>query len=661
MKSSLFLPVLLGLAVVRVGGATLTVANTHDSGSGSLREAIIAANQTAEADVIVFNLPAGAREITLSVALPPLAGTISILNDGPGDQPITVQRSSVPATPLFGIFETAPYSNVVISGLTVKNGVPAESFPGGGIFNNASRLVLRRCTVTGNSSGSSGGGIASYGGTLDATDCTISGNSARSGGGVYLIADRTVLTNCTISNNTADNGGGLKNDSDGIRLRGELRIKSCTFSANSVRDSGGAIYDTVRNPDLISIVSSTITANVAGQRGGGIIAFNGQTGAYLRLGNTIIAGNNCPSAHGDVYGHDLATGQYETDGHNIVGREPKNVVGLGSTTGLYNGVKGDQVGTTTNPIDPQLGPLQMNGGHTPTHALLIGSPAINNANEGFAPAHDQRGYARPDVADIGAFEYGGTYALPLLNISTRGQVQSGNDVLIAGFIVTGTEPKRLMVRACGPSLGIPGSLANPRLDLWNSAGQVLAANDDWRQAANSQDIINSSLAPINDAESAILITLTPGAYTAVVNGVNNTTGVGLAEVYDLGAGAQARLANISTRGLVGSGDDVMIGGFIVSGRAAERVLIRGLGPSLPFATDLLDPILELRDQNGALLRTNDNWRADQKADIEGTGIPPTFDQEAAIVSSLSPANYTAILRGGDGGVGVALVEIYALD
>jgi hypothetical protein len=303
----------------------------------------------------------------------------------------------------------------------------------------------------------------------------------------------------------------------------------------------------------------------------------------------------------------------------------------------------------------------MNGGTTPTHALLPGSPAINNGDSALAPARDQRRYARPDGADVGAFEYGGSYPLPLRNISTRGRVESDIDVLIAGFIVVGNEPKRIMVRAIGPSLGIPGELANPRLDLWNSAGQVLAANDDWNEAPNRQEIIDSTLAPTNAAESAILITLPPGTYTAVVNGVNNTSGVGLVELYDLGTAAKSTLANISTRGLVGSGNDVMIGGFIVSGPGAERVIVRGLGPSLPFPTKLADPVLELHDQNGALLRANDNWRADQKDEIERTGIPPNYDEESALVSSVVPSNYTAILRGANGSTGVGLIEIYALD
>jgi parallel beta-helix repeat protein len=667
-KTILFAAVFLAFTALFVSGAALTVTTTSDSGSGSLREAITASNQTGEANTLVFDLPgSGPRIIELVTALPPLAGTISILNDRL-DQPVTVRRSMASGTPLFRVFEIVPHSTVVISGLTITNGTTSTTSggsDGGGILNSSSNLTLRRCTVTGNLSGSFGGGVATSGtAILDAADCLISNNSANGGGGIYAaVSGRTVLTNCTISNNNANNGGGLENSSGGgfRNSTGELRIKSCTFSGNSVRDSGGALYDFVANPDLVSIVNSTITGNMAGYKGGGIAAYNGDTGAYLRLGNTIIAGNSCTSGTiAEFNGHDLAPGLYASDGHNIVGRAPTNITGGGTTTGLYDGVKGDQVGTTKAPIDPKLGPLQMNGGSTATHALLSGSPAINRGDDALAPSHDQRGYARYDVSDVGAFELGGAYALSLLNISTRGRVEGGDNVLIAGFIITGTQQKRLILRACGPSMDVPGSLANPQMELWNSAGQLLAANDDWKQAGNRQEIVNSSLAPTNDAESAILTTLDPGAYTAVVTGVDST-GIGLVEVYDLGAGAEAKLANISTRGFVQSGDDVMIGGFFVSGNKPQKVLIRALGPSLPFSNNLPNPMLELHDQNGAVLQSNDNWRSDQQGEINATGIPPTNDRESAIVSSLAPAAYTAIARDANGNVGIGLVEIYAID
>lgn len=254
----------------------------------------------------------------------------------------------------------------------------------------------------------------------------------------------------------------------------------------------------------------------------------------------------------------------------------------------------------------------------------------------------------------------------LANVSTRLRVETGDNVLIGGFIViTGTQPKRVILRGIGPSLasvGVPGALANPTLELYNSSG-LLASNDDWMAAPNRQEIIDSTLAPTNALESAILMTLPANnaAYTAIVRGVNNGTGVGLVEAYDLDLGAESRLANISTRGLVQTGDNVMIGGFIIVGQSSTRVIVRAIGPSLSVPSPLADPALEFRDENGALLQANDNWRTDgQEADIIATGLQPSNDRESAIIRTLPPGHYTAIVRGVDNGTGIGLVEAYDL-
>ena len=246
------------------------------------------------------------------------------------------------------------------------------------------------------------------------------------------------------------------------------------------------------------------------------------------------------------------------------------------------------------------------------------------------------------------------------NISTRLAVQTGDNVLIGGFIITGTDPKTVIVRAIGPSLPVPGALADPILDLYNSAGQLLVSNDNWKDAPNRQAIIDSTVPPVNDLESAILMELMPGSYTAIVHGANNDTGVALVEAYDLTSGANSTLANISTRGRVETDANVMIGGFILLGTTAQNVLIRAIGPSLPLSGSLSDPILELHDSNGILLASNDNWKDTQQAEIVATGVPPTNDAESAIVETLAPESYTAVVRGKNGGTGVALVEIYRL-
>jgi len=240
-------------------------------------------------------------------------------------------------------------------------------------------------------------------------------------------------------------------------------------------------------------------------------------------------------------------------------------------------------------------------------------------------------------------------------------VGTADNVLIGGFIVTGPLLKKIMVRGLGPSLPVPGALADPVLELHDGSGQTIATNDDWGTAENVQEITQSGIAPTNSRESAILATLAPGSYTAIVKGAGNTTGVGLVEAYDLNTHASAKLANISTRGFVQTGESVMIGGLIAVGQGSENVLVRALGPSLALPNRLSDPTLELRDSNGVLIASNDNWRDTQEAAIQATGIPPSDDHESAILTTLTPASYTAILRGANETSGVALVEVYSLN
>lgn len=246
------------------------------------------------------------------------------------------------------------------------------------------------------------------------------------------------------------------------------------------------------------------------------------------------------------------------------------------------------------------------------------------------------------------------------NVSTRVLVQTGDEVLIGGFIISGTQPKQVIVRGIGPSISLPGVLADPMLELHDSSGAIIATNDNWR-TDQEQEILASGLAPTNDNESAILMTLDPGAYTAIVSGANGGTGIALVEVYDLDQTVDSKLGNISTRGIVQTQDNVLIGGFIVLGQDPISVLVRALGPSLPLDGSLADPTLELHDANGALLFSNDNWKSDQEAAITATGIAPTNDLESAILMTLAPSSYTAIVRGAGNATGIALFEAYALE
>jgi uncharacterized delta-60 repeat protein len=253
------------------------------------------------------------------------------------------------------------------------------------------------------------------------------------------------------------------------------------------------------------------------------------------------------------------------------------------------------------------------------------------------------------------------------NLSARAHVFTGQRILIAGFIIEGSENKTLLLRGIGPSLapfGVPAPLADPTLSLFDHTGALIATNDNWKATQQAQ-IQATGLAPPNDLEAAILVTLSPGAYTTILQGKAMATGIALAQVYDVGPNANGQATNLSARAFVGTGNDVLIGGTIIGGNAGSllRVLVRALGPSLAsagVATPLADPTLSLRDANGNVIANNDNWKDSQQADIAATGKAPPNDHESAILALLAPGNYTAIVAGKNGTTGVALMEFYNL-
>jgi hypothetical protein len=251
------------------------------------------------------------------------------------------------------------------------------------------------------------------------------------------------------------------------------------------------------------------------------------------------------------------------------------------------------------------------------------------------------------------------------NISSRLHAGAGDNVSIGGFIITGTAPKKVIVRAIGPSLtsaGVQGALADPVLELHGAAGNLIFSNDDWKDT-QEQAIRDTAIPPQNDRESAIVASLQPEAYTAIVRGKNNTTGIALVEIYDLQETSASTLANISTRGFVGTGNNAMIGGIILTGSEPSRVLFRAIGPSLVSAgiqQYLRDPQLELFNEQGTKIRSNNNWRDSQQTEIQATGIAPENNFESAILTNLAPGNYTAIVTGTNGGTGIGLIEAYAV-
>ena len=700
MKTFLAGIILSLFTTVAALAATLTVTNHDDSGPGSLRDSIANA---ASGDTITFALPTPS---TISLTSGELLIDKNLTVAGPGADSLTIELSSsfILGNPVLHIAEGN--FDVTMSGLTVSkgNGGRFSSGRGGGLDNQSSGTVaVSACTISDNFAGD-GGGVNNEGqGTLNLTDCIVTGNTSIGlGGGVSNEFGNGIVTilRCTISSNsTGSNGGGIWNagsqtvmtitDSTiadnsvtssstalggGIYNDGMLTIEGCTiannantngsggglfnfstltvadstFFGNTASDSGGGI----ENAGIASISNCTITNNSASQEatfgtvpgGGGISSAGGGAFNTTMVKNTIVAQNDSPT-NPDV------AGEIISNGYNLIGD---------GTGGTISPTTGDQIGTFDSPIDPMLGPLADNGGPTQTCALLPGSPAIDVGDPN-APETDQRNYDRTNAPDIGAFELGATIPKTLANISTRLLVETEDNVLIGGFIVTGSHSKEVLLRAIGPSLTLDGKLANPVLELHDASGAVIKTNDDWQTNTNEQEIVDTGLAPTDPLESALLVTLDPGAYTAIVSGANNGTGIGLVEAYDLDRTTDARLANISTRGFVQTGDNVMIGGFIILGSEEEYVIVRAIGPSLPLADTLADPLLELHNADGSILATNDNWRDTQEAEIEATGLAPTNDAESAIVSTLTPGNYTAIVRGAGDTTGVALVEAYGLN
>jgi hypothetical protein len=246
------------------------------------------------------------------------------------------------------------------------------------------------------------------------------------------------------------------------------------------------------------------------------------------------------------------------------------------------------------------------------------------------------------------------------------QVQTGEGVGIGGFIVTGTTPKHVLIRGIGPSLagsGVPNALADPVLELHGPGAFATVTNDNWKQSQGFE-IESTGIPPTNDLESAIIATLAPGVYTAVMRGNGNTSGVGLVEVYDLNQGSDAKLANLSTRAFVSTSDNIVIAGFMLGGsNTNDRIVVRGIGPSLTAAgvpNALADPALELRDNNGTLLIANNDWQdnAVSAAELTAAGLAPTNNFEAAIATTLPRGGYTALLAGQNNGTGIGVVEVY---
>jgi arylsulfate sulfotransferase len=254
-----------------------------------------------------------------------------------------------------------------------------------------------------------------------------------------------------------------------------------------------------------------------------------------------------------------------------------------------------------------------------------------------------------------------------LNVSTRGLVSGGDNVLIGGFVVTGTAPKPMVLRALGPSLsdfGLSDVLSDPVLSVYDSSGHLVGMNDNWQSDVNHAVVEANGLAPTDPLESAQVRTLAPGAYTVIVTGKDATSGIGLVEVYDISTPAKSKFVNLSTRGSVGTGDNILIGGFIIGDVDSATVVVRAIGPSLAahgVSGVLSDPTLTIYDSTGSVIASNDNWEVDPNATlVQKNGLTPPSAFESALVLHLPAGAYTAIVRGANDSTGVALAEVYTL-
>jgi hypothetical protein len=485
--------------------------------------------------------------------------------------------------------------------------------------------------LIGHDSGSlvaAGGGniVAAGGGNIVAAG---GGNVVAAGGGNVVAAG---------GGNAIAAGGGNFVDAKGSNSNSLLTVQAAAASGGYVQNGGET------NLSGISVVGP-VTLNGGVLSGTGIIAGNlTNNGGYIAPGGVsspgllAITGNFTQGANGTLI-LDAAGGEpFQFDQIQVGGAAQ-----LGGKLDLktINGY----VPLPNDPFNP-LGYRSVKGSFSSVSSNAHVTATANGLVATLNPSAPSPRNGQP------------------LNIATRLAVRGGDNVLIAGFIITGPSgsTKKVLIRGIGPSLakfGVAGTISDPLLELHKPNGTVVT-NDNWQQGNPSQ--IPNGFAPGDPRESVIVTTLSPGSYSAILKGAHGETGVGLAELYDLDPTSAAQLGNIATRGFVNTGDNVMIGGFIVGGTEPAKILVRAIGPSLTaFGVQGALPAttLELHDSNGAVI-SNDGWRHTQEAEIKATTIAPTNDKEAAILATLVPGSYTAVVRGKNNTTGIGLVEAYNL-
>jgi len=551
-------------------------------------------------------------------------------------------------------------------GASIANASAELDFDGGigqTIFNGASTADHASISNYGAGGSHGYGGQTIFNDTSTAANASIdnfgSGPASTAGSALTIFNDASTAGHATITNQAGDFAGETI-------FTGSSTADSATLIANegsyyatcAIIFDGGSTGGTAR----VEVFGNGYL-DISGHQGGLTIgSIEGSGNVNLGANNLRVGTNNINTSFSGVIS---GTGSLAKVGSGILTLQANDCIA--DTVGLIL-VSGSTIKLDfTGPPDV-IASLKVNG--------VLQPPGIYGGPMSGAPhiLLEFRGSGTVSVGPVST----------LGNISTRAFVQTGDDVMIGGFMVQGTEPKRVIIRAIGPELahhGVPNVLADPTLELHDGTGALIASNDNWVTtiiggiitANQARDILASGHAPGDPRESAIIADLPAGSYTAIVRGVNNTTGVALVEVYDLSPETHSILGNISTRSFVHTGDDVMIGGFIVAGNEPKKVILRAIGPELTHygvPNALADPTLELHDRTGALIASNDNWQStiiggiitsDQRLDIRNSGYAPGDGRESAIIAELPPGNYTAIVRGVNNTTGVALVEVDDLD
>ena len=660
MKRLLIL--LLAAGVSSASAATFTVTNTLDSGAGSLRQAILSANATDPGDTshrIEFNIPGtGVQTITVATALPQIsrrtvidgytqAGASANTLDSGSNAQLRIELSGASTAIEWGLLLVEPST---VRGLAING------------FNTGIMVTRFDCRVEGNFIGTDATGTQAkpniVGVDVDPSDDSFVGGT-------------TTESRNVISGNTTHGVQMASPDTTSNFIQGNL----IGTQADGVSPLGNGAHGV-----FITNNAHLIGARLGQEAGGNVIAFNGGNGIHLtsNASNVFISRNSIHSNVGigiDLNGDgitandddDSDTGANNLQNYPVL--ETATLVGDDiAITGRFTGVSdGDFYVEFFGNTDPE-------GAEAREGRIFLGSTTISTGPGGIVrfdlevPARSGVQFVSAAATNTLAQTSEFSAAVPLApagkvqNLSTRMRVETGEQVLIGGFIVTGAEPKRVLLRAIGPSLRTPefqDVLEDPTLELY-SGDTLVASNDNWVESDQQAEIVASGAPPADPAESAIVRDLVPGAYTAIVRGKNNTSGVGLVEAYDLNQGANSRLANISTRGYVSTDANVMIAGFILS-EGNSKVVVRALGPSLEAlgVSDILqDPDLTIFDKDGNQIDQNNGWKEEQQKELEDLNLGPGNDDEAAIVTTLPGGQYTAIVRGRDGTRGVGLVEVY---